>query len=595
MAKMNITQLNFWISEIDACERRQKKELVEANLYPAMIKYYEGTQELDNKRKISIINEYFPNTNALISELMYQNPDIIANPTKPQAEADAPLMRSALQYGFDKVDAFTENQLAIFDMVFAGYAAIEVNHIVDKSRDRVDMLSDTQSQIAEEEAKNPGYMEKAFNFIKDKFTGGDSKEKEEEKLEAESPKDEAYSMQEETIVKRWNPLDVLLDWRAERVKDMRYVVKKVRMSKAEFNAKYPLFRDKVSEGSEFEYAQHTTTGDKKTIVLYEIQVKKRGGYITFVISKDFKTSEIDYFERPFKSNGFDLKVQTLHEYGKLYPVSFAKVNKCLQDDINNYVTFMMEVAERNIPKRGYNSSKVNAEGLEALNNNKVNAAVPVDGGSENIWTIPNTNVSAENKELVAIFKQHKEKMWNISESRLSGNAQPQFAEELKIQESGFESRQNLLQQSIRKLIRAELDGLKDIMVTFWDGEYFFKITGGPKPTWYEPQVDPVLGIVTNPLTDILTADYDIDIDISSSLKPNKEKKKKELIEFGTWITGPAVMQFAMSQGYTIDIEVLKKVATEWGWNADNLIKQLPPPPAMGLPALGVPPEGAPVA
>ena len=62
---------------------------------------------------------------------------------------------------------------------------------------------------------------------------------------------------------------------------------------------------------------------------------------------------------------------------------------------------------------------------------------------------------------------------------------------------------------------------------------WFKVTDSTEPTWYQPQIDPLTGEVLNPLTDLLVMDYECDVDIQSSLKPNKEKKKRELVEFAT--------------------------------------------------------------
>ena len=140
MAKLTPAEIKFWISEAKSCEDRQKIELIQRNNYPFLINYYEGFEEVDTKyphvgigQKLSIISEYFPNTNSLISEIMYQNPDIIVDATKPEAEEGQSLMKSALQYGFDKADALLENRVALFDMFFAGYCAIEVDHLTKEN------------------------------------------------------------------------------------------------------------------------------------------------------------------------------------------------------------------------------------------------------------------------------------------------------------------------------------------------------------------------------------------------------------------------------------------------------------------------------
>jgi hypothetical protein len=121
---------------------------------------------------------------------------------------------------------------------------------------------------------------------------------------------------------------------------------------------------------------------------------------------------------------------------------------------------------------------------------------------------------------------------------------------------------------------------------------FFKITGAQKPAWYNPQTDPLTGMVLNPLTDILTADYEVDIDIVSAQRPNKERRKKELVDYITWLTSPVMSQFLAMNGKKVSMEPIKRSASEMGLNPETLFEDLPPPmpmPAGGLPAGGGPP------
>ena len=175
---------------------------------------------------------------------------------------------------------------------------------------------------------------------------------------------------------------------------------------------------------------------------------------------------------------------------------------------------------------------------------------------------------------------------------MTGRGGEQFATELDIQQAGFQVNIIGIQQGLKKLWVQSIDSLKDIIVQFWDKPYWFKVTGHPGVDWYEPKF--LGGVQINSLPDILKGDYDIDIDIVSAMRPNKEKKKKDLIEFATWITSEATLAFLISQRKTVDVEVIKKVANEWGWNAESLlIDAQPPTPEGTIPQEGeVPPEGA---
>jgi len=119
--KLTTAEVKFWCNEAKSCVERQKVELIQRNSYPALVRYYEGEEQVDNAyphvstaKRMAIINEFFPNTNALISEIIYQNPDLLLEPTNPNAAEDLPLMRSALDYLFDK----TPDQLQFYYALF---------------------------------------------------------------------------------------------------------------------------------------------------------------------------------------------------------------------------------------------------------------------------------------------------------------------------------------------------------------------------------------------------------------------------------------------------------------------------------------------
>ena len=217
MAVLNQEEVKFWLNEVDSCLKRRDKDFIQKNNYPLLLRYYEGEMSGyrsygrdKQKKRLAMINEYFPNSNAIIAEIMYQNPDILAEPTKPQSEQGAPMMKGALQYAFNRVDAITENKLALFDMLYAGFGAVEVNHI---------NMDVTQ---AREAGERQGIVSKVRSFMgKPK-----SQEEAEENLaKAQPDKEEGYACQDETYVRRWNPLDIILDYRADRIKDLRYIGK----------------------------------------------------------------------------------------------------------------------------------------------------------------------------------------------------------------------------------------------------------------------------------------------------------------------------------------------------------------------------------
>lgn len=581
--KMSMVEVRFWLKEAESAEKRQKEELINRNNYPLLVKYYEGKQVEDSQSdgvtssEISTaLNEFFPNTNSLISEIMYQAPDIMVEAKKPEAEEGVDVMKSALQYAFDETNSLEECRIALFDMIYAGYSAVEVGYLIEKDNYAKEFEKPKDNSLLGKVKRALGSVDEA----EEKF------EKESEVLEA------SYASSEKTYVRRYNPLNVLFDWKAERLRDSRYIIKKIYMTKAEFDVKYPNFKDKVIAGAEMEYSCHDDKNEKKTVLLYEFQIKKKNGeYWNLCVSPQYTFEAIDYYKRPYVHDGFNMKIGTLHKYGKIYPVSIAQVNKKLQDDMNNYITHLMEVAERNIPKIGVNVQNVKEDGIKALRSANVNDIVPVNGTpNANIMPIQATNASTENKELLAMFQNQNDKLWAVSESRQQGSSQAKFATELQIQEAGFQAKQSDIQEGLRDLLVQIIEGLKDLVINFWDNEYFFKVTSGQKPVWYIGVKDELSGTIINPttrqpasLTDVLMGDYYIKIDISTALRPNKEKNKADLVEFATWVTSPNVMQLLMMNNLQVNPDIIKNIAKQFGVNPETALIESTPPPAPEAP------------
>lgn len=600
MGKLNMSEVKFWLDEAKKCEDRQKIDLIKRNSYPFLLLYYEGVEKINalspfvtTAESYAIINEYFPNTNAKISELIYKYPDIVCQATKPDAESNENLMKSALDYGFKHTDALIENRVALFDMLFAGYCAVEVDHIIDEAQ-AVEGLPDEQ-QMTKNEQDNRPLLQKA----KDLILGGNDET--ENKIEAEFPrKEEAYSTNEKTYIRRWNPCNVPLDHRANVLRERRYNLKRIELSQSEFNARYPKFKDKVRATDNIQDFERLDQQDyKRKVLLYEFQIKKKNNeYWNIVVSKQSPTEEIDCWKRPYITNGFNMKIGTLHKYGVLYPISFAQINKKMQDEMNHYVKFLMECAERTMPKYGIDKNRVKEDGEEALKSAMVNDLVRVDGQPAiAIQPISPSIVSRENKEMLQLFTDQKQKLWNVSQSKLSGISNANFATEVNIQEMGMLQSSSDVQEGLRLVMKEQIECLKDIVINFWDGEYFFKVTGGQMPQWYIPQkvLNPINGqpLILNPLTDILTGDYELDIDILSAMRPNREQKKKETVDFLTWCIN-ILQPFLMTQGKTLSIDELKKAVAQFGQNPDTFIVDLQqmgvPPMGQGGPLDQLPPE-----
>lgn len=585
MGKLNSSEISFWLSEGRSCEQRQRQELIHKNNYPFLINYYEGFDRAENphphlntRQRMAIINEHFPNTNALISEIMYQNPDIIADASKPEAEEDEPLMKAALSYWFDKSHAIVENRVALFDMLYAGYGCVEVSQFNPDTGSKKDLLPSEQ-----ELNQRKTLLERAAGIFKSK----DEKAAEEALEKAQPAKESSTATNTGTYIRRWDPVNVPLDWRAERIIDRRYNLKKVWMSPEEFNIRYPKFAGRVTDlNGRFRHSMHQQDMRSGKMFVYEFQVRQKNNiYQNLIVAPSILDTELDLFKRPYTTNSFDMKIGTLHKYGRLYPTSMAQINKKMSDEMNEYIRFQREVAKRNIPKFLIDGKKLKLGAKTALRSTKVNDIVEADGppiGS--VVPLPATAVSNENKEQFALFQTRSEKGWGVSTSRLQGRATEKFATGLKIQEAGFQEKTADIQEGLRFFIQEQLDSAKDLIATFWDKAVFFKVTGSDKMKWYEPQtadnpLRPGTEMVLNPLSDILTGDYWVKVDISSALRPNKERKRNEAILFIKELAG--LLPLFQAQGKTINTDEIAKISKQFGFTPEVLFIDAPPPQPEG--------------
>jgi len=596
MAKLTYSEIQYWLNEIKSCEKRQRKELIERWKYPLLVSYYEGDLQVDpgpysnrgvgTQKMDAIINKHFPKTNVLIGEIMFQNPDFIAEPTKPIAvvetlrgvneinlEEQAPLMKSAIKYAYDKIGLQEENRVALFDMLYAGYCAVEVDHVVEPKNKKTDMMLPGEDEIV---GREKGMLGRAADKVKSKIN---SAKEAEERVEKEAPGEyDAYSTTNKTYGKRWDPMNILFDWKADRFKDSRYIIKKRIMSKSKFDAEFPKHKDKVTPGKMLDYAEHVNDSDSKSVCVYEIQIRKADNeFWTLKLTPTCTDTELDYYKRPYSSNGFNIKIGTLHKYGKIYPVPIAKINKTLADEMNEYVYAWKDVAERNVPKYLVDGNKVNASGRDALRSKWANDIVITEGSTNNaVEALKPTAFSNDNKELYSIYQAEQEKTWTVSDSKTGGKDNVKFATELQVQEAGFQLSTADIQEGLRSLIQQEMDTVKDLIVVFWDEEYYFKVTGGDKPGWYIPEV--VSGIVVNPLTDMLTSDFHIKVDISKAFRPNTEKEKGDMIALLREMTSPQIQAVLQAQGRTISRGFIDKIVKKFGQDPEIAFDDLPEQP-----------------
>lgn len=601
---MDKSQLNYWKGEVKASLKRQNEEFIQRIGYETLVKYFEADQ-IPYGQQWCLLDEFSPAILSVIGNVYYQNPTVQVEAASPQAEKpiqprlefllmnpdfkpfnQTDLLRGAMQYGMKKGGMKEEMQIAAFDVMVAGFAAVEVNHT--STADEVQV--EDGDPYANADRENP-IIDKVMGGIKgmvDKFMGGDKETKDEEQVAEEvaktTQKDLYTDTTDQTYVKRWNPMDILFDSRAKVFKESRYIVKIVRMTVAEFNAKYPGFKNKNLADSELpnlQYTQHLKDSNKKCVTLYEVEIKKKGPRNCVLVMNMALDEPVDYYERAIITNDFSIKYGCMDKYGKIYPMSRAKKAKRPQDDINHYMTIQFEHVDRAQRKVAVYTNGLTESGKAAQRSSDVYAIVEKNTPQAVYEVMPAPQVVVENKEIVAAMRESINKSVGTTELAKSGESDNDTLGQDELQAQSFQSNVNVVQDALQDIADEVLDGMKDIILQVWDGKDYFKVTGiNGGDAWY----DPAMG----PLADILIGDYDVNCNLASAARPNPMKDRQELMELNAIVTSPPTVQFAAMHGMKVTMETLNNLIKTFQMNpemvfepmqVDPLQPQSPQPPS----------------
>lgn len=597
---MDKSTLAYWKAEVRASFTRQTTEFTEPIGYADLIKYLEGNQSPQGALWC-ILDEFSPAIISVANSVYYQNPTVQVEASNPDADKpikpslefllmnpdfrpfnQADLLRGALVYGMKKGGMKEEMQVATYDLLLAGFACVETNHTTNSSQEQP-----TTDMDYEQSSGNPAIINKLVDGAKSlisRFTGEkeDSSKSHDEvaKEVAETTQKDIYTdSTNETYVKRYDPRDILFDPRARVFKESRWVGKVVRMTKAEFDVKYPQFKNKVNIGDDspsLAYTSHELEANRKCVTLIEIEIKKRGPRNCVLVLNLGCDEAIDYYERPIISNDFAIKYGCVDKYGVIYPMSRGRKAKKPQDDINHYMTVMFEHVDRAQRKIAYYEGGLTDSGKTAQRSSDVYALVEKKIPGPVYEAMPAPSVVPENKEIVGAMRESINKSVGTTELAKTGNSENDTLGQDELQMQSFQSNVNSIQDALQDIADQVLDEMKDIILQLWDGEDYFKVTGiKGGDTWYSPEM--------GPLADILIGDYNVNCNIASAARPNPLKDRKELMEMNAMITNPKMVQFAMLHGKRPSMETLNNLIKTFNMNPEMVFEDIEPQPEMPQP------------
>jgi hypothetical protein len=610
--EMDKDTLNFWKGEIKSSLKRQKSEFIDRINYDELVRYFEALQFPGSKSLLAIVDEFSPAILSVITSVYYQNPTVQVEAANPEADkmvqpnmmyllqhpefqpfSLVDMMKGSLTYGMTKSGMKEEMQVGCFDLMLAGYAAIEMNHssIADEApqEDSAVPSDDVAGSMMQS-------MVDGAKSLMGKLTGSKTNDEVEDEVMGDTQSNLRTDFTDKTYCKRYNPLDIFFDPRADVFKESRWVGKRIRMTVAEFNAKYPQLKGKVlassSENYSLEFSEHNSKENKKAVTLYEIEIKKKGPRNCVLVLHPALDEPVDYYERAIITNNFAVKYGCIDKYGKIYPMSRGRKAKGPQDDINHYMTIQFEHVDRSQRKVAVYMDGLTESGKTSQKSSDVYALVEKKTPQAVYEPMPAPSVVPENKEIVIVMKDSINKSVGTTELAKGGKSQNDTLGQDQLEQTSFQVNVNSVQDALQDLADQIVDELKDIQQQVWDGEDYFKVTGiQGGDAWYTPEM--------GPLADILVGDYSVRCNISSSARPNPAKERQDLMEMTTFITSPPIVQFAMMHGKRPSMEPLNNLIKQYNMVPEMVFETLepidplqpqgnPPPPNANI----VPSEGS---
>lgn len=607
-------EVTYWKSKIEASKKRQKIEFKERVGYELNIKYFEALQVAEGMKinQMAIVDEFSPAIVSILTQTYNQNPEVTVKAKRPESDGMVKpnmlyliqnpdfvpfslvdLQRAAIKYGMEKCGMKEEMQLADFDLLTAGFACVEMNHVSEQSQEE-----SLQDSTTPQDPTQSGILNKIGSVVGgvvDKFKETLTGQQAEEKIASEV-QDEKVDFTDSTYCKRWNPLDILFDDEAIVFKDSTFIGKIVRMSLAKFNLKYPKFKGRISATSEavstIPYASYNSIENKKAVTLYQLEIKKKSGRNCILVLADGITEAIDYYEDPIITNDFKIKYKALDKYGRIYPMPRATKARKPQDDINHYMTVQFEHVDRAMRKIGVFMGGLTESGKAAQRSADVYAIVEKNTPNSVYEAMPAPSVVPENKEIVAVMKDSINKALQTSELSKSGKSDNEFATQDVIEQKQSEQNSNAIVDTLQDLANELIDTLKDIQMQIWDGKDYFQITGiKGGDQWYAPEM--------GALADLLVGDFLVQADITTAQKPNPLKDRQDSLQYAEWITSPLTVQFAAMHGKRPSMQALNNVVKQFNQNPETAFEPLPapmpPPGAVPVPSGQMPPQALPIA
>lgn len=592
---MDKPTLSYWKKEVTASIERQRIEFIERVKFNLLIEYLEGLQGKDTW---TIVDEFSPAIISVVSSVYYQNPTVTTEAGNPEADGMVQpslmyllqhpdfrpfkltdLLRGSLTYGMKKSGMKLEMQISCFDLMLAGYACVEMNvTTADEAVPTVD--GKPQSDVRQNpimDAIGDG-VQSLIGMVTGKSPESKSEDEVATDVVSTTQKDIRTDSTDQTYCKRWNPLDILFDPRAQVFNESRWIGKKIRMSLAEFNAKYPKFKGQVPVGDknlgDMSYSQHEREENRKCVVLYEIEIKKKGPRNCILVMHPSLNESLDYYERPIISNDFAVKYGCIDKYGKIYPMSRGKKAKRSQDDINHYMTIQFEHVDRAQRKVAVYVDGLTESGKAAQRSSDVYAIVDKKTPQAVYEVMPAPSVVPENKEIVAKSIDTLNKQIGTTELAKSGESQNDTLGQDELQTQAFQVNVNAVQDALGDLAQELLDELKDIVLQTWDGQDYFKVTGiRGGDAWYTPEM--------GPLADLLIGDYGVNVNIASAARPNPLKDRQDFMTYAQIVTSPPMIQFALMHHKQPSMEVLNSLAKKFDQNPDMIYEDALPPALIG--------------
>ena len=510
------------------------------------------------------INFFHVITKLIVPSLYFQNPQVMSRPKRKVDEDSAPYSKGIMNYYYKEIGVDNENETAVWD----GY-------VLNRGITKVGFTTKFGMDIEDDEKKEKrNLVDKALEKL------GLKKPEEKEVIH---PEINQKIVAEYPYVKWVSPFKFLIDPRVRNINEAMWVAEEVDTTVAELKRNKHYKNTSKLNGTPPDFPTEmginvpmTEIDEFKTIPLYKIQYRNRSKYYDLHLVKDGDVFEELYHEkRIYKIDGFQYDILEFNRHGHLqYKRSDLTKIMNLQDRLTSTFDMIFDQLERFIPKIGYDTTAVTANGIKALKDGNIGALVECNKNpKEAIAEINLTQLKADLKAVVDQMINVISIMTGVTQAKILGIASGETATGESIAQGGENIRLSDMSKSVQQFVNSQATKLWQIITQFVDLEELELITGesGINPKTGQPTYTWLNNIDSIMSEKLIQGQYSFDIEVGSTQKIDSALITKRIENLISILGRTDVIALMQQQGKKVDLAEILRL---WLQNNPEIVRDV---------------------